>query len=285
MIQHSRFPLEQTELFPTEAPLTKYLPLIESLWKEKFPFHYALVSLFRIGSHSHGTYIPPEDPHGIDDVDFMAVVIPPFADVVGLNKFEHCLLKDGPIDCIVYEWSKYLSLLEKSNPNVVGTLWLDKKDVYCSSASPYRYLVLKNRSTFMTKALYPAFIGYAKGQMYKMTHYTHQGYMGDKRKQIVAKYGYDVKNAAHMIRLLRMGVEALETGTMKVLRPDAHEIISIKKGEWTIEQVIREATLLFDRAEKAMVNSTLPDKPDRNKINNMVTDGYLNWWPETNWDD
>jgi len=35
------------------------------------------------------------------------------------------------------------------------------------------------------------------------------GYLGDKRKQLVLKHGYDAKNAAHLIRLLRMGIEFL----------------------------------------------------------------------------
>lgn len=33
--------------------------------------------------------------------------------------------------------------------------------------------------------------------------------MGEKRKQLVAKHGYDTKNASHLIRLLRMGMEFL----------------------------------------------------------------------------
>ena len=49
--------------------------------------------------------------------------------------------------------------------------------------------------------------------------------MGEKRKAIVRKYQYDVKNAAHLIRLLRMGIEFLETGELRVFRAmDAEEL-------------------------------------------------------------
>ena len=42
---------------------------------------------------------------------------------------------------------------------------------------------------------------------------------------MVWKYQYDVKNAAHLIRLLRMGTEFLETGRLQVYRTtDADEL-------------------------------------------------------------
>jgi len=61
--------------------------------------------------------------------------------------------------------------------------------------------------------------------------------MGTKRKMLVEKYGYDCKNAAHLIRLLRMGVEFLKDGRLYVMREDAKQLIEIKRGEWTLEQV------------------------------------------------
>lgn len=45
---------------------------------------------------------------------------------------------------------------------------------------------------------------------FRKLHKQHfSGYMGEKRKAMVRKYQYDVKNAAHLIRLLRMGAEFL----------------------------------------------------------------------------
>lgn len=37
-----------------------------------FPLAPHLVVLALMGSHSHGTYLPPEEPNAIDDVDLMA---------------------------------------------------------------------------------------------------------------------------------------------------------------------------------------------------------------------
>jgi len=58
------------------------------------------------------------------------------------------------------------------------------------------------------------------------------GYMGKKRRELVRRVGYDAKNAAHLIRLLRMGIEFLTEGTLYVERPDAAELLDIKRGVW-----------------------------------------------------
>ncbi len=61
--------------------------------------------------------------------------------------------------------------------------------------------------------------------------YYSGGYMGEKRRELVRRVGYDAKNAAHLIRLLRMGIEFLTEGTLYVERADAAELLSIKRGE------------------------------------------------------
>jgi len=231
-----------------------------------------IVAAFRVGSHSHGTYIPPTDPNGLDDVDYMLVVAPPREYVYGLSRFSDAQIKEDHVDCVIYEWGKYVGLLLKSNPNVLGTLWLRDQDAQWNTVR------LPSR-IFASKAAYPAFIGYAKAQLHKMTHTAHQGYMGEKRKKLVEQFGYDVKNAAHLIRLLRMGTEFLRTGKMLVLRPDAEELKQIKQGQWSLETVVSTAQGLFADAEKALAESTLPPVPDRAAAETALMFTYeYTWW-------
>ncbi len=93
------------------------------------------------------------------------------------------------------------------------------------------------------------------------------GYMGEKRRRNVERFGYDVKHGAHTVRLLRMGVEFLRTGTFNVDRTgiDAEEFKDIKRGQWPLERVQRESERLFAEAEAALASSTLPERPDREK--------------------
>jgi hypothetical protein len=95
--------------------------------------------------------------------------------------------------------------------------------------------------------------------------YFSGGYMGAKRRELVRRVGYDAKNAAHLIRLLRMGIEFLVEGELHVARSDADNLMTIKRGEWSLERVKEEAERLFKLSEEAYVRSTLPAKPDNQK--------------------
>lgn len=107
---------------------------------------------------------------------------------------------------------------------------------------------------------------------FRKLHQSHfSGYMGEKRKAMVRKYQYDVKSAAHLIRLLRMGAEFLRTGTLQVYRTeDADELRAIKRGEWTLEEVKDEAERLFHGIEEARVASSLPPEPDAGAANALL---------------
>ncbi len=100
----------------------------------------------------------------------------------------------------------------------------------------------------------------------RLTHYHKKGenlgYLGDKRKQLVLEHGYDSKNAAHLIRLLRMAVEFFTTGDMKVKRPDAAELLDIKRGKWKLEDIKALASDLFERSRAAKDAADMPDGPD-----------------------
>jgi hypothetical protein len=98
----------------------------------------------------------------------------------------------------------------------------------------------------------------------------YKGYMGGKRRRLVERFGYDCKNAAHLIRILRMGIEFLTDGTLYVERQDKHELMDIKRGLWPLEKVKTEAERLFQLAQEAFVRSTLPPEPDRKRAEQLV---------------
>ena len=102
--------------------------------------------------------------------------------------------------------------------------------------------------------------------------YYSGGYMGQKRRELVRRFGYDAKNAAHLIRLLRMGIEFLTEGTLRVERADAAELLDIKRGDWTLEEVKSEAERLFQLAQEAYVRSSLPPEPDRERAERLCVE-------------
>ncbi len=102
--------------------------------------------------------------------------------------------------------------------------------------------------------------------------YYSGGYMGQKRRELVRRVGYDAKNAAHLIRLLRMGIEFLTEGTMHVERADAPELLDIKRGAWPLEKVKTEAERLFRLSQEAYVRSSLPPEPDRDRAERLCVE-------------
>ena len=102
--------------------------------------------------------------------------------------------------------------------------------------------------------------------------YYSGGYMGQKRRELVRRVGYDAKNAAHLIRLLRMGIEFLTEGTMQVERADAPELLDIKRGAWSLDKVKAEAERLFQLSQEAYVRSSLPAEPDRDRAERLCVE-------------
>lgn len=107
--------------------------------------------------------------------------------------------------------------------------------------------------------------------------------MGDKRKELVKEFGYDTKNAAHLIRLLRMGIEFLTEGMLYVERADAEQLLAIKKGEWSLDKVKKEADHLFKLAEEAYVRSSLPAESDMKAAEELLSRIICNYhgWDTT----
>ena len=99
--------------------------------------------------------------------------------------------------------------------------------------------------------------------------YYSGGYMGKKRRELVRRVGYDAKNAAHLIRLLRMGIEFLTEGALRVERADAPELLDIKRGVWSLEKVKNEAERLFQLSQEAYVRSPLAPEPDRRRAERL----------------
>jgi predicted nucleotidyltransferase len=256
----------------------------ELINKDKGLMEWSIITAYR-GSISHGMYVPKNDPDSIDDKDLMCVCIPPIDYYFGFkyygknsdNKWSinHETgrgtreIKFNEWDVVIYEFRKFISLLCKGNPNVLSMLWLEDK--HYIKLTEFGKRVIENRDLFVSKNVFYNFIGYAKGQLHRMTHTRFQGYMGDKRKQLVERFGYDTKNASHLIRLLRMCIEFLNDGCLHVERKhDATELLDIKKGEWSLEKIKSEAEHLFKLAEQSYIKSDLTNRVDMNKINDFT---------------
>lgn len=235
---------------------------------------WTCLSVWR-GSVAHGTYVPNDDPLSIDDKDLMGICIPPVEYYVGLREFgsrgTHEIQHD-PWDVVIYEHRKALRLLAKGNPNMLCMLWAPPEFTWHYTAAGEA--LLASKSLFATKAAYPAFRGYAQSQLKKMQKGVYHGYMGEKRRALVDKFGYDTKNASHLIRILRQGIDFMNSGELEVYRSDAAQLVAIKRGEYSFEYVSELAQELDTLLAKAGESSKLPEKPDWDAINELAVHMY-----------
>jgi predicted nucleotidyltransferase len=223
------------------------------------------------GSDAHGTKLDPGHSMATDDTDVFGVFKRHPYDYLGLPyhpKSNQQFATDGEdLDILVYDIRKFFYLAAKGNPNVLSWLWARPEDHFLPND-----LLVKNRDVFMSRQVLDALVGYSRAQLRKMERSEYAGYMGKKRKTIVDRVGYDVKHAAHCVRLLLMGQELCTQGTMHTYRPD-HErklLVGIKAGHFPLRDIKQIADLEFRRFQDLERQSDLPQAPDLDEINVLL---------------
>ncbi len=115
----------------------------------------------------------------------------------------------------------------------------------------------------------PSFILKFNHEVYKVAKENHDSYWSWKnnrnksRGELEEQFGYDTKHGMHLVRLLRMGVEALRDGEIIVKRPDAEELLSIRNGSWTYEEIVEYAEEMDHEVRDVLYHNTpLRKNPD-----------------------
>lgn len=122
---------------------------------------------------------------------------------------------------------------------------------------------------------------------YRLAKERHRNYWewkknrNEKRSALEEKYGYDCKHAMHLVRLLRMGSEILQGQGVIVKRPDAKELLHIRDGGWSYEELIKfaESKDKFIR-EFLYKNTALRKKPDIKLAAKVLMDVQDMCWSE-----
>lgn len=230
------------------------------------------------GSIAHNLHIPREadDVFGVDDIDMFGLYCFPLEYYLSLEGYYHHKEvvdeKIGADDTVEYELHKAFHLLSGCNPNIISFLF--NKEEHYTHISDAGRLLLDNRTIFFSrKRIRDGFAGYAYSQLNRLTEHAYKGYMGDKRKNVVDEYGYNTKNAATLIRLLRQGVEVLETGQIQTFREkDRQELLDIKTGKLTLVGVQDLAEIEFKKLDAAFEKSSLPMENSNARINELLVE-------------
>ena len=126
---------------------------------------------------------------------------------------------------------------------------------------------------------YPIMIVKWNRHVYKTAKETHESYWSWKtnrnksRGELEEQFGYDTKHAMHLVRLLRMGLEALQDGELNVFRSDADELLAIRNGAWTYEEIVEYAEQMDNHIRSFWYMKTdLRKKPDIKFAANLLMD-------------
>ncbi len=166
-------------------------------------------------------------------------------------------------DMTIYSVVKYFRLLMENNPNIIDSLYVPESCVLYSTSIADR--IRENRKMFLHKGCWATFKGYAYGQMHKIRSKKPEG----KRKAIVEQFGYDVKFAYHVVRLLNEVEQLLVEETLDLTR-NSEQLKSIRRGEWSLQKLEE----YFERKEADLesfyLKSKLPDLPRVDAIRSLL---------------
>lgn len=193
-------------------------------------------------------------------------------------KVEQVELEDEQ-DSKYYELNHFMKLYVDCNPNILELLWVDEQHVVTSSL--LYDTMRENREVLLSKKVAHTFSGYAYSQLQKIKHdmliMALRDSSDEKQRMRYAQWkadrntekrykeielGYNPKNAMHLVRLMQMGQEVLETGQVNVLRPNREELLAIRGGSMTACELIDYAEQQDSIIKELYKTSELPHSPD-----------------------
>lgn len=215
----------------------------------------------------YGFCIPPKDlvfPHLAGEISGFGRQIERF------NQWQqhHVAMPDGrdtSYDFQVFGIVRYFQLCMECNPNMIDSLFTPRRCVMHSTQ--VGEIVRENRKLFLHKGAWHKFRGYAYSQMHKIKGKVNSS--NPERAKTIERHGYDVKFAYHVVRLLDE-VEQIMVEHDLDLERNREQLKSIRRGEWTLEQIQNH----FDGKERALENtyaqSTLAHSPDEARIKEVL---------------
>lgn len=176
-------------------------------------------------------------------------------------------LSDQKEDITDHEIRHFIGMCCKFNPNIIVALYSNDLTV----DKNWMWL-LTRKELFSSKKSIAPFIGFCTSQIRQAG--TPTGKLGEKRKALVDKYGFDVKMAYHSVRVIRMMLEFIKCNgqSLNVHREDAAELLEIRNGQWSLSRCTKEVGRIIDQIKLAEPKCSLPDEPDYKKISKLCSE-------------
>ncbi len=233
----------------------------------------------RIGSNLYGTRTETSDE------DLGGIFIPDKDYVLGIKNVEQVELSEkisksirnqkGDTDYVVYALTKFIPLAMANNPNIIEYLYAPENCVLYRDK--YANKLIENRHLFLSKKAYHTFKGYSYSQRQKL-EVKRDNMTG--RTELALEFGYDVKFAAHLIRLLLECLQLLTEKTLTFPLPQHNLVRDVKLGKYDLTWVLNKAEEIEKLADLAYVQSDLQYSADQEAINKLQIELLEEFWEE-----
>jgi len=223
------------------------------------------------GSRAYGFARPDSD------WDTRGIAMPSREVFFGLQSFEMHEQKDP--DETIYSLNKFVNLALTGNPNILELLFIDEPLIQLDT---HQSRELKaNRALFITKKLFITYVGYAKAQLHKIKADGNCApEMKSRRSDDILKNGYDTKAATHLVRLMFQARELALDGNINfpMKGNELSACKGIREGKWKFEEVKETFEGALADLRKIEETSSLPEKPDFNRVNQLVMTINAEWY-------
>ena len=231
---------------------------------EQFPGSVIIAELIA-GSHMYGT------SNENSDTDTRGIFIPPVENILGMSRVDQFSYE--PEDIKYYSLHYFMHLVVKGVMDAHDWLWADSYIQKC----PIFDTLVEHREKFLSSTMGKKIFGY----MYSADRRIDRGdpaTWGAKRKKLFHDHGYDTKDASHAVRLAYQGIRLYDEGVFYPKLPETQieEVMSIKRGEFTIGYVREKVQTLKEKFNEAMDRNKagISQKPDTKFANQLLIDTY-----------
>jgi hypothetical protein len=219
------------------------------------------------GSWAYGTQT------NASDVDLLGVCIPPIEYFYGFNHtFEQedrigfCeefrthlpphIQSEKPLDVKVFDIRKFFRLAIAANPTVLDMLFAPAENILAVDNAMGE--ILAHRNEFLSQKVF----------------YVCNGLVTDQHARMSRRFketgAFDLKDAAHTIRIGGMAYEILTTGTYNPRHTNVAGLHAIRNGEWEYPAVL---ALMSESSKKLQgVHTHLPAYPDIPWLENLCVE-------------
>lgn len=232
-----------------------------------FDLRQSLLYLCYWGSKAENTYLAPGRRNGMDDLDLLAVLDKP----------------QGSWHARYEQWDLHVLSLPvflqqaPTDPNVLAALWVrpDEQLIVAEAFKP----VLEAREAFISQELLKALRGAASRAIVGLDPMSYEGFLAEERRKLYLRLLFDTHAASHLLRLLKMTKELVETGELVVFREDDADLLkAIKRGYFKLDEVIAMASRITAAVEVASPG-VLPLEPNYERISLLTGEKPMKFKP------